>query len=224
MTTEAFSGHIAGLGAEDGTRVVVGRWLTSPLGRFADVMLEGADGTRLLLAPDRRVAHLVAATYDFDDVGLVPVAVRANPRRRSWQVSAGPFEATLTIGARTSVGHVLHAMPRVLTRTRGYAAAVDPVARVLLRGVRTTGSARDGTREWYAASDQHRIVTAHQTWAGTDLGPLVPVDPPVRFGFGSVPRTPSVTRVTSHVERHEHPHRRGGSPGTAMPWPGSLGR
>ncbi|MFI2752080.1 hypothetical protein ACGIF2_01420 [Cellulomonas sp. P22] len=201
MTTEVFGGHIAGVGAADGTRVVVGRWLTSPLGRFADVMVERADGTRLLLAPDLPVARLVAATYTFDDVLVAPVMIRTDPRTRTWHVRAGRYEATLTIGARTGVGQVLRLLPAAVTRTQGFASLADPVARVLLGGVRTSGSARDGAHERYAAADQHRIVDARQAWGGTDLGPLVPIDPPVRFGFGSVPRTPSVTRVTSHVER-----------------------
>ena len=35
---------------------------------------------------------------------------------------------------------------------------------------------------------------------GRDLGALAPVEPPVRFGFGSVPRRPAVTRVRTTVE------------------------
>lgn len=29
---------------------------------------------------------------------------------------------------------------------------------------------------------------------------MAPVEPPVRFGFGSAPRSPSATRVTTTVE------------------------
>ena len=34
-----FDGEIAGLGTDHGPRIVVGHWLSSPLGSFADVML-----------------------------------------------------------------------------------------------------------------------------------------------------------------------------------------
>ena len=34
MTRWAFDGHIAGFGTSEGTRVVIGRWLASPLGAF----------------------------------------------------------------------------------------------------------------------------------------------------------------------------------------------
>ena len=36
-----------------------------------------------------------------------------------------------------------------------FCAAVDPVARVVMRGVRTRGSAGHGRREWYGATDHH---------------------------------------------------------------------
>jgi hypothetical protein len=35
---------------------------------------------------------------------------------------------------------------------------------------------------------------------GLGLGAMAPVEPPVRFGFGSVPRKPSLMRVTTTVE------------------------
>jgi hypothetical protein len=81
-----------------------------------------------------------------------------------------------------------------------WATAVDPVARVLLPGVRTRGSAGGGRREWYGARDLHRIVSMHGSWDGADLGDLAPVDPPARFGFSSTPTRPSLTRVVSTVE------------------------
>jgi hypothetical protein len=42
------------------------------------------------------------------------------------------------------------------------------------------------------------VVSA--VFEGLDLGVLAPVEPPVRFGFGSVPRKPTLTRVTTTVE------------------------
>ena len=48
---DRFEGHIAGIGTTSGTRLVIGRWDTSPFGSFTDVMLEDAAGRRTLLAP-----------------------------------------------------------------------------------------------------------------------------------------------------------------------------
>jgi hypothetical protein len=73
---------------------------------------------------------------------------------------------------------------------------------VLLRGVRTRGSAGPGRVEHYGATDVRSIADVRTTWEGERLGGLRDVDPPVRFGFGSTPRRPSVTDVvTTIVER-----------------------
>ena len=44
------------------------------------------------------------------------------------------------------------------------------------------------------------MTSLSATFEGRDLGALAPVEPPVRFGFGSVPRRPAVTRVRTTVE------------------------
>ena len=195
-STRRFDGHIVGLGSTSGTRVVVGIWDASPFGRFADAMVERPDGHRLLLAPDERVADLVATTYTFDEVRVVPVSVPG------WGIEAGPLSARWTPGARAPIGRLLRLVPGPLSRLELFARLCDPVARRVMPGVRTHGTAGRGRTEWYAASDAWRVESARLTWDGEDLGALAPVDPPVRFGFGSAPRTPTLTRVTSFVRDH----------------------
>ncbi|MBN0040546.1 hypothetical protein JN535_10265 [Cellulosimicrobium cellulans] len=117
----------------------------------------------------------------------------------AWRVVAGPLEARLGVGPRTVLGHVLRAVPRRVTTSRHLTLLTDPVARVLLRGVRTRGSAGLGRTERYGATDVHALVTADTRWDGEPLGDLRDVDPPVRFGFGSTPRRPSVTDVVTTI-------------------------
>ena len=74
------------------------------------------------------------------------------------------------------------------------------MARVLLPGVRTRGTTAGGD-EFYAATDRHRLTTVAARWDGVDLGGLADVDPPVRFGFSSTPRRPSIVAVTTTVRR-----------------------
>jgi len=198
-TTWRFDGHIAGVGTAQGTRLVVGRWRTSPWGAFSDVMVEQPDGTRLLLAPDQHVADEVAATYVFDAVHVVPVVVGVDRSTRTWRVLAGPLEATLRIGTRTAVGRALRVVPGALATRPATAAALDPVARVVVPGVRTVGSASGGRTEWYAAQDQHAVTAVEARWGDDDLGGLRDVAPPTRFGFSSTPRRPTVTRITTTV-------------------------
>jgi hypothetical protein len=196
---DRFEGWIAGLGTAAGLRVVVGRWARSPLGPFTDVMLQWPDGHRMLLAPSVAVAGFVEATYTFDEVRIVPVEYVVRGDRR--QVRAGPLECAYRIGGRTALGVLLRAVPGALATDPRWVTAVDAVARRVLPGVRTVGSAGQGRREFYCARDLHRVTAAVVRWEGADQGSLTGVDPPVTFGFGSTPVAPSHTRITTLVER-----------------------
>ncbi|MFI7320684.1 hypothetical protein [Streptomyces venezuelae] len=181
-------------------RLVVGHWPVSPMGPFADVMVEHADGHRVLLAPSLRVAEFVAATYRFDDIVIWPVTVESGRGREEWTVTAGPLRLAFRPGRSTALGRLLRLVPGRLASSPGWAALCDVPARLLMPGVRTRGSAGGGRREWYAARDLRTIASARASWDGRDLGALTAVEPPVRFGFGSVPPKPSLTRVVTTVE------------------------
>jgi len=197
-----FSGAIAGIGSTSGVRVVVGRWDDGPWGRFADVMVETADGHRVLLAPGEQVRRFVAATYTFDEERIEPVSVSASERGpgSTWQVRTPSLSLDLTVGRRPALGVLLRAVPRSLATSPAWCAVTDPVARVVMDGVRTVGSAREGRREYYGATDLRRVVEVRGSFDGVDLGALADVDPPCRFGFSSSPRTPSVTVVVTTVD------------------------
>ncbi len=195
-----FDGEIAAFGTSSGHRVVVGRWPVSPFGPVSDVMLEAPDGTRLLMAPTAEVARFIAGIYCFDAVHVEPVQVTR--RTDALDVVAGQLNATLTVGRRSVLGVLLHVVPRPVATAPAWAALVDPLARVMLPGVRTRGSAGPGQREWYGAVDLHRLRAVTASWWGTDLGAMADVLPPVRFGFGSAPRRPAIVRLTTTVE-HE---------------------
>jgi hypothetical protein len=194
---QRFDGFIAGLGTASGLRAVVGHWPRSPLGAFTDVMVERADGHRVLVAPDARVADFVSATYVFDEIRVEPVAARVTVER--WSVEAPSLAISFTVGRRTALGALLRAVPRPLATHPRWIAAIDAVARCALPGVRTRGSAAGGREEFYGALDLHALTGADVRWEGADAGALAPVSPPDRFGFGSTPRAPSLTRVVTLV-------------------------
>jgi hypothetical protein len=194
---DRFEGAIAGAGSTSGVRVVVGRWHASPLGAFADVMVATPGGERVLLAPSAEVGEYVAATYTFDRVETGEVSVGG---KAEWSVVAPGLTLRLRIGRRTPLGRLLRLQPRALATSPGWTWVTDPVARVVLPGVRTRGAADGGRREYYGATDVHRVVSLAGTWQDTDLGSLAPVAPEPRFGFGSTPRAPSVTTVVTTVE------------------------
>ncbi|WP_435747407.1 hypothetical protein [Nocardioides sp. SYSU DS0663] len=197
MTTSRFYGRIAGVGSTSGVRVVVGHWHDTPLGAFSDAMVATGSGHRVLLAPHEAAAGFIASTYRFDEVRIEPFAVAA--RDGAWRVRSPSLVLDLTVGPRTALGRLLRAVPRRLAGSPAFCTVTDPVARVVLDGVRTRGSAGGGRREFYGATD-HRVVTAASgSFDGVDLGSLAPVDPAPRFGFSSTPARPSVTSVVTTV-------------------------
>lgn len=199
-TTQRFDGSIAGIGTTSGTRLVIGMWPRSPLGSFADVMLQRPDGHRILLAPNASVVEFVSATYHFDETILCEVSRGREGNR--WWVRAGALRIEFEVGKRTAIGHLLKLVPPGIATRTWFTAAIDPIARVVMRGVRTKGTAGAGRTEYYSALDQHQIVAAEASWEGEPLGTLTPVEPPVTFGFGSTPSAPSLVRiVTTIVER-----------------------
>lgn len=196
---QRFHGAVAGVGSTSGVRVVVGRWDASPLGSFADAMVATADGRRVLLAPSREVADFVAATYSFDEVRIEPFEVRGS--RRVWQVRSASLHLDLVVqGERTLLGRLLRLVPRRLATSPAWCTVTDPIARVVLRGVRTRGSAGNGRREFYAATDHHALLSMTGSFDGLDLGELAPVTPEPGFGFSSTPPRPSVTSLVTTVE------------------------
>ena len=195
---QRFRGQIAGVGSTSGVRVVVGRWTDTPLGAFADAMVETAGGHRVLLAPREEVAEFIQATYSFDEVRLEPFTV--SETGAGWRVRSTSLELDLAFGRRTPLGVALRAVPRRLAESPAWCAVTDPFARVLLRGVRTRGTAGGNRREWYGATDSRRILSLSGVLDSADLGELRDVDPPCRFGFSSTPRRPSVTTVVTTVD------------------------
>lgn len=193
---QRFHGEIAGVGSTSGVRVVVGRWRRSPLGSFGDAMVERADGHRVLLAPDEEVAAFIAATYSFDEIRIEPFAISGGA---TWQVRSASLHLDLDVGSRTWLGRLLRLVPARIATATWWCTLTDLVARTVLRGVRTRGDTGE-RREWYGATDHHRIQRASGAFEGIDLGDLARVVPPPRFGFSSTPPDPSVTAVTTTVE------------------------
>jgi len=205
VPAQRFHGQIAGVGSESGVRVVVGSWHTTPLGAFGDAMVETPAGRRVLVAPSRPVAEFIEATYAFDEVRLEPITVSSD--RGRWRVVSPSLTLDLTVGGRMPLGRLLRAVPERLAASPAWATLVDPVARRVLRGVRTRGTALAGRREFYGATDLHHVTALEGSFGGRPLGALAPVDPPCRFGFSSTPRRPSVTTVVTTVQVRCSGHR-----------------
>ena len=174
--------------------VVVGHWPSSPFGAFTDVMVERPDGHRMLLAPTAEVAGFVAR-----DVHLRRGVPR--PRRRDRRPTTGgpctrgPLDLAFTVGRRSAARRApargaaggspptRGGSPRSTSSPAACCPACGPGAAPGRGGASTTP-------RWTCTGSPARGSRG----TGADQGGLTPVDPPVRFGFGSTPRAPSLVR------------------------------
>ena len=195
-TVARFGGEICGFGTTSGWRVVIGRWPDSPFGPIADAMVEDAAGWRTLIAPRLELGSYLADVYEFDATIVAPVTVERSGDGLSFE--GGPLRIEAWLGGRDALGWLLRAIPSRLATHPRWSALVDPIARRTLRGVRTRGRTAGG-EEFYGATDRRRVRAVQAAWGGHDLGALAAVDPPVRFGFSSTPRRPSVVAVTTTI-------------------------
>ncbi|KAA0096609.1 hypothetical protein CIW49_18170 [Mycolicibacterium sp. P1-18] len=178
--------------------MVVGSWLESPFGRFADVMVETADGQRVLLAPSEEVADFVSTTYEFDSVEIGPVDVEHTAD--GFSVAAPGLAVNGRLGGPAPFDRLLRLVPGRLATAPGWLRMIDPVAARLIPGVRTAGSAGNGRREFYGVRRSRLIAAVEGTFRGVDLDGVAPLDPPVRFGFSSAPSTPQMVSVTTTID------------------------
>jgi hypothetical protein len=155
-----------------------------------DVMWAEPDGTRVLYAPDERVAAFITAVYRFDRVEIGPVDI--GERAGGLDVRIRGRELHLDRGR--SVPLPWRRRPAWLTRW-----VEGPIARALL-GVRTYGTSPTGVREWYRADRWTRVSGATASVDGRDLGALTDLRPPCGFGFSEPPRRPSLTAVRPLLE------------------------
>ncbi|MDO9396137.1 MAG: hypothetical protein Q7T71_06310, partial [Herbiconiux sp.] len=56
-----------------------------------------------------------------------------------------------------------------------------------------------GRREFYGVTTMRRIAWASAELDGHDLGAFAPLDPPVRFGFGSAPSEPHLVDLVTTI-------------------------
>lgn len=198
MQRLVFSGHIAGFGTDAGIRFVVGVWHCSPFGRFADVMVQTRDDTRILLAPSAEIAEFVSATYTFDQIRVAPVTADLDDDRL--RVRTDDLDVTVRLGGAARFDGLLRLVPAPLARAPWWLRLIDPVAAVLVPGVHTAGSAGNGRREYYGVRRTRRIDSVSGTFGGVALGGPADLHPPVRFGFSSAPTDPQLVTVTTTID------------------------
>ncbi|HYO04284.1 MAG TPA: hypothetical protein VET27_21400 [Mycobacterium sp.] len=152
----AFTGHIAGLGTGIG-----------------DVMVQTADGERILLAPTEQIAEFVSSTYTFDSTEIGPVS--AQHTVDGFSVSAPGLDVAGRLGGPAVGAATACDRADVAAGHRSRRVPADP-------RVRTAGSAGKGRREYYGVRRTRRIADVDGTFRGVDLGGLAPLYPPSASG------------------------------------------
>jgi hypothetical protein len=132
-----------------------------------------------------------------------PARTASTPSRsrtaRGLELDAGPLVASVDVGAISLLGRALRIVPKPVARDWRWLTVIDPVARLLVPGAGTAGTAGNGRREYYGVTGAHTVTAVSGTWAGEPLGRLAPLDPPVRFGFASLPKEPQVVDVETTI-------------------------
>ena len=189
--TVELRGLIASAGFASGDRIVIGHWLTTPIGPFTDVMWARPDGERRLLAPSFEALELITGIYHFDREEVVDVRSQWIPASRlgraALSVDSGPLAIRVDAG---------RAVPIPGSRSLWFTRWVQgPVAKLFF-GVRTYGVTATSVQEWYRARSYRRVLTATAAVDGVDLGAMRPVRPRTGFGFSEPPPRPSLVEIS----------------------------
>ena len=106
-------------------------------------------------------------------------------------VTAPGLELAFAVGPAPVLGWLLRLVPRRAGHRPAWARLTDPVARVVLRGVRTRGTAGNDRREYYGATDLRRVTEPARAPGGAPTSARWRRSrPSPRFGFGSTPERP----------------------------------
>jgi len=186
---DIFKGRISSSGFSGGDRVVIGDWMTSPLGEFTNVMWAKPNGRRILLSPSEAHAEFVSEIYDFEEVRVVEIKVLRG--RKKVSVKAGDLQVRMEWGFS-----LLLPFWRPLWFTR---IIEGPIGRVVF-GSKTYGRTKDGRKEWYSVRGIARLNGADAIFEGRNLGEMTNLQATACFGFSEPPARPSSVKLSAFIE------------------------
>ncbi len=191
---ETLRGSITSVGFSSGHRFVIGHWPHSPTGPFADVMWRDQDDHKTLVAA-AGAADYITGIYPFEhriDSEVTIVDTVGGGGQNCIEVESDPLSLSLVIGRP-----VVPFPPR----PRWITATVERWTARALLGVNTYGRSPTGVEEWYRTRSVRRVVDAHGTVGGSDIGRLCPIDRPMDVGFSEPPRRPTHVRLRVDLRR-----------------------
>ena len=187
--TDIFEGRITATGFSSGHRIVIGDWLESHLGGFANVMWAKPDGTRVLLSPSSEHAEYVSEIYNFEEVSIVDIEVQR--LKREVKVKAGDLSVRISWGIP---------LPLPFWRPLWFIATVESFFGRIIFGTKTHGRTKNERREWYAVKSISRVLSADAYFGGEDLGEKTRFETTACFGFSEPPSVPSSVTLKAYIE------------------------
>ena len=186
---DVFQGRISSCSFESGDRIVVGDWMSSPFGRFTDIMWAKPDGHRVLIAPNSTIAEYVEELYTFDEIQIQDIDIENEERTLSLKSEGLALDFEWNKGWRIP-----------FRRSLFFIATVELFFARVFFGTRTHGTTKNNRKEWYAIDHVSKIIKGSATIHGQDVGDISSMTNPCKFGFSEAPKQPSSCEVRTHIQ------------------------
>jgi hypothetical protein len=190
MNMDIFEGRITSCGFSSGDRIVIGTWINTPFGSFSDIMWAKPDGTKVLIAPNQKIANYISSLYDFDIIKIEELDIESDENMMKIETK------DLNCHFEWSRGVSFLIKKRPLW----FVASIEYFFGWLIFGTKTYGKTKNGKKEWYAVDRLSRLTLADVEFNGKNLGEQTKFHPKANFGFSDPPKMPCSALVRSHIE------------------------
>ncbi len=190
MNMDIFEGRITSCGFSSGDRIVIGTWINTPFGSFSDIMWAKPDGTKVLIAPNQKIANYISSLYDFDIIKIEKLDIESDENMMKIETK------NLNCHFEWSRGVSFLIKKRPLW----FVASIEYFFGWLIFGTKTYGKTKNGKKEWYAVDRLSRLTLADVEFNGKNLGGQTKFHPKANFGFSDPPKMPCSALVRSHIE------------------------
>lgn len=187
---DIFEGRITSCGFSSGDRIVIGTWINTPFGSFSDIMWAKPDGTKVLIAPNQKIANYISSLYDFDIIKIEELDIESDENMMKIETK------DLNCHFEWSRGVSFLIKKRPLW----FVASIEYFFGWLIFGTKTYGKTKNGKKEWYAVDRLSRLTLADVEFNGKNLGKQTKFHPKANFGFSDPPKMPCSALVRSHIE------------------------
>ena len=187
---DIFEGRITSCGFSSGDRIVIGTWRNTPFGSFSDIMWAKPDGSKVLIAPNEKIANYISSLYEFDIIQIEDLKVEDSGNMMKVETK------DLNCHFEWSRGFSFLTKKRPLW----FIASIEFFFGWLIFGTKTYGKTKNGKKEWYAVDRLSKLTFAKAEFKKNDLGEYKKFHPKANFGFSDPPKMPCSALVRSHIE------------------------